>query len=112
MSYKNTKLKIRIEKVILVLGTAYILGVAPQSYALAFVKSKAVDFTQNIDIREGDFIFQHLPGQLTEMIADVTHSQYSHCGIIVKKDNGFFVIEAIGPVRLTPINEWISRGIK
>ena len=33
-------------------------------------------------------------------------------GIIYKKDSSYFVYEAVQPVKLTPLNEWIKRGEK
>jgi len=96
---------------VLIVAAIHIVNVAPHSYALTKMKSRVIDYTKNIDIKSGDFIFQHLPGPLTEMIADVTKSPYSHCGIIVEKKGGFAVLEAIGPVKETPINEWIARGV-
>ena len=79
--------------------------------SLKFAKLSVQGDWKSLDIREGDFIFQHLPGRLTRVIADITGSQYSHCGIIVKKSDGFYVLEAIGPVRETPLEEWINRGV-
>lgn len=96
--------------VIVIVGIAYIISVAPRSYVLALLESKIVNYTKNVDIQNGDFIFQHIPVPFADMIADMTHSQYSHCGIIVKKAEGFVVLEAVGPVKETPLNEWISRG--
>lgn len=95
---------------ILILAAIYLVNVAPQSYAFTKMKSRVIDYTKNIETKSGDLIFQHLPGPLTGMIADVTKSPYSHCGIIVKKKTGFVVLEAVGPVKETPINEWIARG--
>lgn len=97
--------------VFLILGIAYIFHVAPRSYLIAVLRSKIINYTKNVDVQNGDFIFQHLPGPLLEMIADMTNSRYSHCGIIVKKPEGFYVLEAIGPVKETPLNEWISHGV-
>jgi len=108
---QNISLKTRLLIGLFVIGIIGIIIQAPHSYALSLLKSKFIDYTKGIDIKEGDFIFQHLPGPLTEMIADVTQSPYSHCGIIVKGKKRFFVLEAIGPVRLTPLHEWISRGV-
>src|SRR5690606_7101957 len=39
-----------------------------------------------------------------------THSIYSHVGIIYRNDGQYFVYEAVQPVKLTPLNEWINRG--
>ena len=45
------------------------------------------------------------------MIQDVTDSKYSHVGIIYNKDGNTFVMEAVQPVKMTPIDEFISRGV-
>ncbi|MFA5259938.1 MAG: YiiX/YebB-like N1pC/P60 family cysteine hydrolase, partial [Candidatus Omnitrophota bacterium] len=95
---------------VLILGITNILYQAPRSYALTVAKAKMIRYTDNMDIQEGDFIFQHLPGPLTEMIAAVTQSAYSHCGIVVRKTDRWFVLEAIEPVTWTPLNKWIARG--
>jgi hypothetical protein len=63
------------------------------------------------DFQNGDIVFQHLPSFLSSVIADVTDSQYSHCGIVVLKNGQPYVLEAIGPVEYTPIATWIHRGI-
>ncbi len=106
------KMKIKLFKIlILIIGILYIGYVASQSMVWAGLKTRFVDATKELDIKEGDFVFQHLPGELLSVIADVTESQYSHCGIIVKKDGQFYVLEAIGPVKFTPLNQWIHRGI-
>jgi uncharacterized protein YycO len=39
-----------------------------------------------------------------------TNSKYSHVGIIYENNDQFFVYEAVQPVKLTPLDEWISRG--
>lgn len=62
------------------------------------------------DFKDGDIVFQHIPSYLCSVIADVTDSQYSHCGIVVLKNGQPYVLEAIGPVRYTPIKAWINRG--
>ncbi|HVI49532.1 MAG TPA: YiiX family permuted papain-like enzyme [Chitinophaga sp.] len=61
-------------------------------------------------IREGDIIFQESQSELSTAIQLATHSKYSHCGIILRKDGQLFVYEAIQPVQYTPLQEWVSRG--
>jgi len=75
------------------------------------LRAKTVDYLHNVDVQNGDFIFQHLPGPLTRMIVDVSQGIYSHCGMVVEKGGKWYVLEAIGPVKETPANEWIARGI-
>lgn len=61
--------------------------------------------------QEGDVLFQSTPhNALTDTIEDATASPYSHCGLVHKASDGWVVIEAIGPVKETPMREWIARG--
>jgi len=76
------------------------------------IKKKPVIDLSKYDFQDGDILLQHIPSYLCSVIADVSQSQYSHCGIIVKKGSRTFVLEAIGPVRYTPISRWISRGVQ
>jgi len=62
------------------------------------------------EIKDGDIIFHTSKSEQSKPIQLATKSKYSHCGIIYKKGNNLFVYEAIGPVKLTPIIEWIARG--
>lgn len=68
-----------------------------------------VDLSQ-YDFREGDIVFQHLPGQLGSVICDVTKSQLSHCGMVVRRNGELQVLEAIGPVRYRSLKKWIEQG--
>ena len=63
-------------------------------------------------IKEGDIVFQSLHGGgWIKVIEGVSNSSYSHCGLVVKKENGeLYVREAIGSVKDTPLKKWISRG--
>lgn len=70
-----------------------------------FAKVKA-----NTEIKEGDIIFHTSKSLQSKPIQLATKSKYSHCGIIYKKGGAFYVYEAVGPVKLTPIKEWIARG--
>jgi len=61
-------------------------------------------------IENGDLIFQtSLSGQ-SRAIQLATHSEYSHCGLIYKTGNDYFVFEAVQPVKRTPLAKWIARG--
>ena len=63
--------------------------------------------------QNGDLIFQSLPpNDLVLAIEGISESPYSHCGIVVKKDDSWMVLEAIGPVKYTPLYEWVQRGRK
>lgn len=61
--------------------------------------------------REGDVIFQSLPhGELADAIEGVTHSPYSHCGVLIREGGKWGVIESIGNVHTTPLLRWMQRG--
>jgi hypothetical protein len=61
--------------------------------------------------REGDVIFQSLPhNALIDAIEGATESPFSHCGILHRQNGGWLVIEAIGPVKETPLDAWVARG--
>jgi len=60
----------------------------------------------------GDLIFQSSLSAQSIAIKLATHSNYSHCGIIHSENNKYYVLEAVSPVKITPLNEWVSRGEK
>jgi hypothetical protein len=61
--------------------------------------------------REGDLVFQSFPpNPLTQTIEGVSESPLSHCGIVAGENGRWVVWEAIGPVKATPLREWIARG--
>ena len=63
--------------------------------------------------REGDIIFQSLPHEeLVDAIEGVTHSPYSHCGVVLLRENRWVVVEAIFDVHETPLLQWMQRGRK
>ena len=63
-------------------------------------------------IQNGDIIFQTSKSNQSRAIQLATDSKYSHMGIIYENDGHFFVYEAVQPVKLTPLSEWINRGEK
>lgn len=62
------------------------------------------------DFQNGDIIFQTSQSSQSKAIQLATHSKYSHVGIIYNNNNKLYVYEAIQPVKLTPLKEWIGRG--
>lgn len=62
------------------------------------------------EIQNGDLIFQTSLSPQSLAIQLATKSKYSHCGIIYIENGKPYVFEAIQPVTLTPLDEWIARG--
>lgn len=58
----------------------------------------------------GDIVFQTSTSSQSKAIQLATNSKYSHVGIIVNEQNKLYVLEAVQPVKLTLLNEWINRG--
>lgn len=61
-------------------------------------------------IKDGDIIFQSSVSAQCKAVQLATKSIYSHCGIIFEENGKYFVYEAVQPVMITPLDEWIARG--
>lgn len=60
--------------------------------------------------RNGDIIFQTSESAQSRGIQLATHSPYSHMGIVYVENGQAMVFEAVGPVKITPLADWIARG--
>jgi hypothetical protein len=60
--------------------------------------------------RNGDIVFQTSRSSQSLAIQLATKSPYSHMGIVYIREGRPMVFEAIQPVTLTPLGEWIARG--
>jgi hypothetical protein len=79
------------------------------AFDLGLSKTSKSDINMS-DIQNGDIIFQiSLSGQ-SQAIQLATRSKYSHCGIIYKEKGQCYVLEAVQPVKSTPLKAWIKRG--
>lgn len=68
---------------------------------------------KNNELHEGDIIFQSTNSAQCEAVKMVTKSDYSHCGLIFNrynKPNDWWVLEAVQPVKWTPLRSFIARG--
>ncbi|MWB92872.1 YiiX family permuted papain-like enzyme [Flavobacterium sp. GA093] len=61
-------------------------------------------------IQDGDIIFQTSESSQCEAVRIATNSKFSHCGIIYVMDGKKFVFEAVQPVKITPLTDWIKHG--
>ncbi len=83
------------------------------SICLIFSSCAAAGPITSYTPQHGDILFQSLPHvPVIDAIEGSTHSPYSHCGIVVKQDSAWYVLEAIGPVKLTKLERWTSQGRK
>lgn len=62
--------------------------------------------------RDGDIIFQTSTSAQSKAIQQATGSQYSHCGLLFQsEDGGWYVLEAVQPVKQTPLASWVRHGV-
>jgi uncharacterized protein YycO len=62
-------------------------------------------------IKEGDIIFQETRSFQSKALKQATKSRYTHTGILFRDKNRLYVLEAVGPVRVTGIHAFIKRGV-
>ena len=77
---------------------------------LEIAETEVSKLSSNDELKDGDIIFQTSLSNQSKAIQLATNSKYSHCGIIYKSGNDFYVFEAIQPVTTTPLSKWIARG--
>lgn len=108
-----------MKKLIFITGFAigiFIVGVYAKKkfydpkHKIENVKIQLEDLSKKNEIMNGDLIFQTSLSSQSQAIQIATKSKYSHCGIIYKDGDEFFVFEAVQPVKNTPLANWIARG--
>lgn len=62
--------------------------------------------------QDGDLIFQHSSSSQSTAVQLATNSYYSHCGIIFHMNGEAYVFEAIEPVGVRKLDQWIASGEK
>ena len=60
--------------------------------------------------RDGDIVFHTSRSAQSLAIQRATRSRYSHMGIVLLRRGSPFVLEAVEPVKLTPLGDWLARG--
>jgi uncharacterized protein YycO len=80
-------------------------------------KVKYADFTKPShialakgELTDGDIIFQTNSSDFSNAIKLATHSHYSHCGVIFRWKGKKYVCEAVQPVGIKLLDDWISFG--
>lgn len=73
----------------------------------------ATELSEKRLLQDGDIIFQTSRSSQSKAIRLATRSKYSHCGLIFQADTGkreWYVLEAVQPVKRTPLAAWIACG--
>jgi len=63
-----------------------------------------------IALHEGDLLFQHIGGEQGAALRLATGSAWTHVGMAMLERGKWVVVEAVGPVKRTPLQEWIEQG--
>ncbi len=96
----------------LIIGILILIVIGIFFYGLILMADddRHVDLADKIELQDGDIIFQTSKSSQSKAIQLATMSKYSHMGVIYKKDDEYYVFEAIQPVKSTPLTDWIKRG--
>ena len=70
----------------------------------------ACDVSEHDELQDGDIVFHMSQSSQSDAVRRATNSPYTHMGIIFVEDGEPVVYEAVGPVKSTPLDEWINRG--
>ena len=62
------------------------------------------------ELQEGDIVFQDTGGAQGDAIKAATKSQFTHCGVVFENQGSLYVLEAVQPVRVTPLAAWKQRS--
>ena len=100
-----------MKKLLLICFTFLALS-AVAFYAVEVSKDKkiALKSNQDLNLKDGDIIFQSSQSGQSLAVQLATKSKYSHVGLIYMIEGKSFVYEAVQPVKITPFNEWIKHG--
>ena len=71
-------------------------------------ESKSVEVKK--EFQNGDLIFHTSMSGQSRAIQIASNSRYSHVGIVYQEGEEFFVYEAVQPIKLTPLDDFIKRG--
>ena len=77
---------------------------------LGLAAAKCQSAPKASELKEGDIVFQISKSSQSKYIMQATDSPWSHCGVIIEKEDGPYVLEAISTVSLTPYRQWAERG--
>lgn len=104
-----------MKKIIIVILFGLLMGFGLFVWIIRIMADKPKEYSKvesivPAELQSGDIIFQISQSTQSIAIQLATKSQYSHMGMIFDINGHYFVYEAIQPVQLTRLDDWISRG--
>jgi hypothetical protein len=88
----------------------YVYAKKKQHFRLFAANKQATVLVDEQPFKDADIIFQSSQSVQCKAVKLATKSVYSHCGLIFKDKGKYFVYEAVQPVKITTLKEWIARG--
>ena len=95
----------------LIVAICFFLVPDSTSHTFAQTQKKTDPDDIALKFKSGDIIFQQTASEQSDAIALATNSKYTHCGIIFKTEKSVSVLEALQPVVMTPLTDFIKRGV-
>lgn len=77
---------------------------------VCFLSSATLAVEAFPDLKTGDIVFQQTTGTQSRAVHLATHSNWSHCGIVLRFRKSWWVLEASRTTQLTPLKKFISRS--
>lgn len=86
-----------------------LLAIALLTFITALVGCRSAS---DPELKPGDVLFQDLASSQGAAVKLATGSEYTHCGILFETNGQQMVMEAVGPVRVIPLKDWIAQGVE
>lgn len=80
------------------------------SYQLSDAEAQATTTHGDCELKPGDLVFHRSQSEQAGAIAYLTQSELTHVGVVFQVQGTWNVYEAVGPVKVTPLESWIARG--
>lgn len=93
----------------------FLAFVSASLFGFVFIKVsekviKSIKHKEEFVFNTGDIIFQGNNRGQSKAVRLATHSKHSHVGFVMNEGGKTYVFEAVQPVKLTPVKEWIKHG--
>ncbi|MFT5906739.1 MAG: hypothetical protein ACI9E1_002351 [Cryomorphaceae bacterium] len=94
----------------LIIPLVCVLTIAVAS--IFYLQYQKVSSHNPYNLSNGDIVFQETRGSQGEAVKAATDSRWTHVGVVFYSDGKPMVIEAVQPVKITPLGRFISRSPK
>lgn len=84
--------------------------VAAVAMTIGYAKYQQSRTYNPYDLRSGDIVFQEGHGNQAVAVKAATDSRWSHVGIVFYRNDKPMVLEAVQPVKVTPLGKFIARN--